>query len=162
MQPGGCVKKPPAMLRTILKVAVVLVIFVLVYNYFFGTSEEKAQSKEIFQEVKDVGVAVKDLLKSEKEKFDAGKYDNAIKDMRELIGNMESKAREVAPEYVDRVKQLEQKRKDLENQLEETKNTVNDVQEKARKIDQLNNDLDQLMKETEQVEQEIRRKSEPD
>ena len=150
------------MLKTILQVLVVVVVFVLVYNFFFGTSEEKENAKEIFQEVKEVGVAVKDLLKSEKEKFDAGKYDNAIKKMRELIQNLESNAREVAPEYVDRIKELEQKRKDLEGQLEQTKNVAEDTAEKAKKVEELNNDMDQLMQETEQIFQEIKNKKDPD
>lgn len=150
------------MLKTILQIVVVIVIFVLVYNFFFGTSEEKANAKEIFQEVKDVGVAVKDLLKSEKEKFDAGKYDNAIQKMRSLINNLEDNAREVAPEYVDRIKELEQKRQDLEGQLDDAKNTVDDVQEKAKKVEELNKDMDQLMQETEQIIQEIKQKKEPD
>lgn len=55
------------MLKTILQIVVVIVIFVLpCTNLFFGTSEEKANAKEIFQEVKDVGVAVKDLLDPKK------------------------------------------------------------------------------------------------
>ena len=78
------------MIKTIIQLAVVLVLFLLVYNYFMGTGEEKQNAKEIFREMKDVGVAVKDLLKSEKEKFDSGKYDNAIEKMRLLISNLES------------------------------------------------------------------------
>lgn len=149
-------------MKTIIQLAVVLVVFLLVYNYFMGTSEEKETSKEIFKELKDVGVAVKDLLKSEKEKFDAGKYDNAIQKMRLLISDLETNAREVAPEYVDRIKNLEEKRQDLQGQLDQAKNTAEEAGEQAKKVEKLNNDMDQLMQETEQIMNEIKRKSEPD
>jgi len=56
----------------LLKLAALLVIGILVYNYFFGTTEEKAQSKVIFSEAKDLGKAAWGLLKSEKEKFEDG------------------------------------------------------------------------------------------
>lgn len=148
------------MIKTILQIAVALVVFVLAYNFFFGTSEEKDHAKEIFQEVKDVGVAVKDLLKSEKEKFDAGKYDNAIEKMRGLFGDLESQAREFAPEYVDEVKNLEQRRKDLQGQLDQAKEAVDDTQEKADQVDQINRDLDDLMKDAERIIRDIREKSE--
>ena len=150
------------MIKTILQALVVIVVFVLVYNFFFGTTEEKQNATTIFKEVKDVGVSVKDLLQAEKEKFDAGKYDNAIQKMRELFQNLESNAREVAPEYVDRIKGLEQQRKDLENQLDQAKETVEDVGEKAKKVDEINKNLDQLMKDTEQVIKEIQEKKQPD
>ncbi|MBK6619853.1 MAG: hypothetical protein IPH04_21125 [Saprospirales bacterium] len=150
------------MIKTIIQLAVVLVLFLLVYNYFMGTGEEKQNAKEIFREMKDVGVAVKDLLKSEKEKFDSGKYDNAIEKMRLLISNLETNAREVAPEYVDRIQNLEEKRKDLEGQLDRAKNTTEVAGEQAEKVKELNQDMDQLMQETEQIMEEIKRKSEPD
>ena len=143
------------MIKTIIQVAVVLVIFVLGYNFFFGTSDEKENASEIFQEVKDVGVSVKDLLKAEKEKFDSGKYDNAIKKMRELFQDLESNAREVAPEYVDRIQNLESQRQDLEGQLDQAKETIEDVGEKAEKVKDLNRSLDQLMKDTEQIIKEM-------
>ncbi|MBK8491006.1 MAG: hypothetical protein IPL49_08985 [Saprospirales bacterium] len=150
------------MIKTIIQVLVVVVIFVLGYNFFFGTSQEKDNATQIFREVKDVGVSVKDLLKTEKEKFDSGKYDNAILKMRELFQNLESNAREVAPEYVDRIKDLENQRQDLEGQLDEAKETVEDAGEKAKKVDEINKGLDQLMKETEQIIKEMKTKKEPD
>ncbi|MCB9283957.1 MAG: hypothetical protein H6563_07790 [Lewinellaceae bacterium] len=146
------------MIKTIIQALVVIVVFVLAYNFFFGTSEEKQNATEIFKEVKDVGVSVKDLLQAEKEKFDAGKYDNAIQKMRELFQNLESNAREVAPEYVDRIKGLEQQRKDLETQLDQAKKTTDELGDKQQKVDEINKNLDQLMKETEQVIKDIQEK----
>lgn len=148
------------MIKTILQVLIVVVVFVLGYNFFFGTPEEKSNAKEIFQEVKDVGVAVKDLLKTEKEKFDEGKYDNAIQKMRGLFGDLESTAREVAPEYVDDIQRLEQRRKDLQTQLDQAKETAADTQEKADQVKEINRNMDDIMKEAERIMQEIKTKTE--
>jgi uncharacterized protein YoxC len=147
-------------MKTILQILVVVVVFILAYNFFFGTQEEKQNAQEIFQEVKDVGVAVKDLLKAEKEKFDEGKYDNAIAKMRELFQNLESQAREVAPEYVDEIQGLERQRKDLQGQLDQAKETTQDAGEQAKKIEDLNRSLDDLMKQTERIMQDIQEKTE--
>ena len=56
-------------MKTLLKIAAFLIIAVLVYNYFAGTPSEKAQSEKIFNEVKDLGSSVADLVKDEHKKF---------------------------------------------------------------------------------------------
>ncbi|HNM26497.1 MAG TPA: hypothetical protein PKL15_13740, partial [Saprospiraceae bacterium] len=66
------------MIRSLIKIGLVLIVAILVYNRFFGTSAEKEQSKKIFGEMRDVVVSVGQLVKSEKTKFDAGKYDGAL------------------------------------------------------------------------------------
>jgi basic membrane lipoprotein Med (substrate-binding protein (PBP1-ABC) superfamily) len=98
------------MIKNILQILVVVVVGVLVYNFFLGTPEEKQNARTIFNEVKDVGVAVKDLLQSEKEKFDAGKYDNALDQIGNLFDNMKTEAREFDEQYLDRIEDLERKR----------------------------------------------------
>ena len=65
------------MVRSLLKLAAVLIAAMLVYNYFFGTSNEKENSRKVFGQMRGVVVSVGDLLKSERAKFDAGKYDDA-------------------------------------------------------------------------------------
>ena len=72
------------MIKSLLKLLVILVVGILIYNLFLGTDEEKQGAKKIVGEVKDVGVAVKDLVKSEKEKFDKGKYDKAGESVKTL------------------------------------------------------------------------------
>ena len=69
------------MIRSLIKLLFILIVGVLIYNYFLGTPEEKENAKNIFSEVKDVAVGVKQLIKSEREKFDKGKYDDAVDKM---------------------------------------------------------------------------------
>ncbi len=109
------------MIRSILKIGVVVVLGLLIYNYFLGSPEEKAQSKEIFGKFKEVGKSIGNMLKTEKGKFDSGKYDNALGKVREMLGNLKSKAGEIGGDYKDKISNLEQKENELENMLKRLK-----------------------------------------
>ena len=132
------------MIRSILRLAVLLVIGILVYNFFFGTEVEKENSQKVFQEVKEVAVSVKDLIKSEREKFDEGKYDQALSKMGDLFGQLKEKAQEVEDNnYLEKLADLDKKRKELEKDWDahrpETESEQKDFQ----------NELKKLMEETE-------------
>jgi ABC-type transporter Mla subunit MlaD len=147
------------MIKSILKALFVLVVFILVYNYFFGTAEEKDRSKAIFNEVAGVTVSVKELLLSEKGKFNEGKYDNAIKEMRGLFSNLEANARELAPELVDQAKDLERRRQNLEGQLDRVKEQKDNLEERGDQIEELNKDMDSLMQDAQRLMKDIQKKS---
>jgi hypothetical protein len=105
------------MIGFLVKLAIVVVVGVLAYNYFFGTAEEKAQSSKVFGQVKDVAVSVGELAKSEKEKFDAGKYDAAL----DKLGGAYKAAREGAANLdasvLKRIGELEKRRQGLEKEV---------------------------------------------
>jgi len=105
------------MIRKIISTAVVLVIGLLVYNYFFGTPEEREQSKEIFGKGAEVVGAGTDLLKAEYQKFKDGKYDKAL----EKIGDLLSNIKEKGGDLVDEIDQWQEKKgtwEDKKNELE--------------------------------------------
>lgn len=134
------------MIRSILKLAAVLVVGILVYNYFFGTESEKESSQKIFQEVKEVAVSVKDLIQSEREKFDEGKYDQALSKMGDLFDQLKDKAKEVEDNnYLDKLTDLDKKRKDLNDQWEAHK------PESASEEKQYQDELKKLLEETEKL-----------
>ena len=144
------------MIRSVLKLLAVLVIGILVYNYFLGTDTEKENAKKIFGELKDVGVAVKDLLKSEKEKFDKGKYDKAVDKIGGVLDGLKKNAKEFDEKYLDRIQDLEKKREELEKALSE----YSDENEKdseftpkggAKDSNAIKKDLEDLMKQTESL-----------
>lgn len=143
------------MLRSLLKLAVVLVLAILVYNYFFGTSEEKAQSKEIFGEVRDLGKAAWGLLKSERQKFNDGKYEEAVDKVGGLINTMKDRAERLEDsDLINKVDELERKRKALERQLQEDTPENYDASEKAA----LKREWEDLMRETEDLMKELEEK----
>lgn len=143
------------MIKSLLKLLVVLVIGILIYNLFLGTDEEKQGAKKIVGEVKDVGVAVGDLLKSEKQKFDKGKYDKAIDKVGNMLSELKRNANEFDKKYVKRIDELEAKRKQLKDELDavsDTAGTGGETQQtKSIKEDskELMEELETLMKEME-------------
>jgi len=143
------------MLRSLLKLAVVLVLAILVYNYFFGTTEEKAQSKEIFGEVRDLGKAAWGLLRTERQKFNDGKYDEAVDKIGGLINTMKDRAERLEDsDLINKIDKLERKRKAIERQLQEDTPENYDAGEKAA----LKREWEELMRETEDVMKELEEK----
>ncbi|MEL7021072.1 MAG: hypothetical protein AAGK47_05650 [Bacteroidota bacterium] len=157
------------MIRSLIKLVLVLVVGILVYNFFFGTEVEKEQSRRVFNEVKEVGVAVRDLIKSEKEKFDAGKYDDALDKIENAFGNLRRKAEEIDDDdLLDRLAQLEQKRQALEENYRNRQGGVpSEFSEKGVRLEgfsakekrAMKRELDELLQETERIVDELERKS---
>jgi hypothetical protein len=108
------------MIKNLLKLAAVLVVGILVYNYFMGTEAEKQQSKEIFQKVKDLGSDAWNLLKAEKEKLDEGKYDGALDKISNLIDNLKDKAEAISDsDMLDRIADLERQKDALQEKMKD-------------------------------------------
>ncbi len=153
------------MIKSLLKLLLILVVGVLVYNYFLGTEEEKETAREVFGKVKDVGVAVKDLIQSEKEKFDKGKYDKALDKIGGLFEDLKQKAKDIDGNYLDRISQLEDKRRDLEDRLNslnhDQPDQYDDMQEKGDSTEKtkIRDDLEKLMEETERIMEDMKRDS---
>lgn len=154
------------MIKSLFKLALILVVGILVYNYFLGNATEQQNAKEVFGKIKEVGVAVKDLVKSEKEKFDEGKYDEALDKIGGLFDDLKQKAKDIDENYVDRIAQLEDKRKELEERLKnlnsgDRPDEYNGFTEKGGETEEnkLRKEIEKLMKQTEKVVQDMERSS---
>ncbi len=127
------------MIKHVLKLGALLLIGILGYNYFFGTATEKANSQKIFGQVKEVAVSVKNLVKNEKTKFDAGKYDKALqklggayKGIREKLGGIDKK-------LLDRIEHLDDRKAALQKEIQQVEKSgdvdkQNELQEKLTKL----------------------------
>ncbi len=111
-------------LRNLITLAIIVIFGILLYNRFLGTPEEQQQSKETFQTIgkafSDVGKSVGGLLKSEKEKYEAGKYDDALDKIGDLFQGLKQKAGELKDTgngIMDTIKDLEEKKEALSNQI---------------------------------------------
>jgi hypothetical protein len=122
------------MIKSLFKLLLLLIACLLVYNYFMGNAEEKRNARKIVGEMQDLALAVKDLLQSEKEKFDAGKYDRAVDKIGNLFSELRDSSRELDHNYLDRIEQLEQKRRKLEAKL-------SDYEQEVKKIEQLGDEF---------------------
>lgn len=107
-----------AMIRFILKIGMMLVAGILIYNFFFGTNEEKEQSRKIFGQLKDVVVSVSHLVKSEKQKYDAGKYDTALEKLGGAYQAVRKQAQHLDANLLKRLDELEQRKASLKAELD--------------------------------------------
>jgi len=136
------------MIGFLIKLALVAVIGVLAYNYFFGTSEEKAQSAKAFGQMKDVAVSVGQLAKSEKEKFDAGKYDAALEKLGTAYMKLREGARKLDAGLLKRIDTLEKRKADLERELVALEEGSASSEERNRRKAQLEKDLAALQRDS--------------
>ena len=105
-------------MSTLIKIGLFLLVGILVYNRFFGTDEEKQQSKEVFKKTGDALGAAWNLLKSEKQKFDGGKYDKVLDQLGNAYRAVRSRAQYVDEKVLQRLDELEQRKAALEEQLD--------------------------------------------
>lgn len=156
------------MIKSLLKLLAVLVLGILIYNLVLGTESEKEGAKKIFGEMKDVGVAVKDLLKTEKEKFDKGKYDKAVDKIGDMLSGLKRTAKDIDEKYLDRIERLEKKQRELREELSEFEETPEPSDNGNRGLlgnkknednaDAIRKDMQNLLKETESLLKEMESK----
>ena len=150
------------MINTLVKFGAILVIGILLYNYFFGDSAEKAQSKEIFGEMRDVVVSVGGLLKSEKAKYDAGKYDEALDKLGDAYVAIRKQAAVLDKEVMQELDDLEKRQKTLQKELDaiesaEGKSGTDSAEQAARKQD-LQKEMEALLRDTDKLIREAQEK----
>ena len=141
------------MLRTLLKIGLLLVVGILVYNYFLGNPSEKASSQKIFNEVKDLGAATWDLLKTEKEKFDNGKYDDALEKMGKVFDDLRGMARDLGNDVSEKVEDLDQRRKEIGEELRQAQESGSEISQAEK--ERLKREWEELMQETEDLMKEM-------
>lgn len=106
------------MIRSLIKIGLLLVVGILVYNYFFGTNEEQENARKVFGQVRGVVVSVGQLVRSEKEKFDAGKYDAALEKLGGVYKTIREQAKHVDEKVIKRLGELESRKAELQQELD--------------------------------------------
>ena len=137
------------MIRTLFKLALFLVLALVGYNYFFGTVEEKEQSREIVGKVGDLGRDAWNLLRGEREKLRAGKYDEALDNLDNLYGKLSERAEDLKDSgLIQDVHELRQRRADLEDMLRQNGGEEL-TPEGERKLEELTAETEDVMNEME-------------
>lgn len=106
------------MFNSLFKLGFLLLVGILVYNFFFGTSSEKETSRKIFGQTRDVIASVAGLIKDEKAKFDAGKYDAALEKLGGAYRAIRERAEYVDEKVLSRLDELERRKAQLEEELD--------------------------------------------
>lgn len=144
------------MIKSAIKVGLILVVGILSYNFFFGTPTEKEQSKEVFSKAKDITKSGWNLLKAERQKFKDGKYDNAVDKietgvdkMKDIYAVLRDNAKKVKDSGIlDKLDELEDRRKEIEDVLSSENPDSYDTKK-------LKSDWKDLMNETESMMEDI-------
>jgi len=142
------------MIRFVLKIAALLIAGILVYNYFFGTNEEQESSRKVFGQIRGVVTSVGQLVQSEKDKFDAGKYDAALDKLGGAYKAIRNQAQHVDDKVIKRLDELEDRKAELEqelDQIEAVDQQIEDTPKSKKKPSEA---------ELKQAEKQIRRKAE--
>ena len=99
------------LIKKIVPLVLLLATFLVGYNYFFGTKEEQESSREIIEQVKKLSSSVVKLLGSEKEKYQAGKYDGALEKVKSTFAVLKEKATQLGAkgqQIVNSIEEMEQ------------------------------------------------------
>lgn len=130
----------------LISLAFMLILGVLVYNYFLGDDVEQQQAKEIFKEGKELGKALKSLVKSEGKRYDEGKYDSIINKVKSAVGKDEKLEKQYSSQ-LDEIEDLQKKIEVEQEKKERNSPRYNEAEEKLlkklldTKLEQLSNDL---------------------
>lgn len=145
-------------MRRLIGLVIIVVGALIGYNYFFGTAEEQENAREIVDEVRNLGRASWELLKSEKEKMEAGKYDEAAEKFKHIFEQLKGIATdENNREYLDRLSDLERRRQDLERKLDSLNRPANyeESPAPAEPGSTIERDLTDLYRATEELMREM-------
>ena len=152
------------MIRSLLKLAFIAIICIVVYNRFFGTDTEQEQSKRIFKGVGSVFTEVRGLVNSERDKFDAGKYDAALDKMQTIIGRLKNHADDKNDSKLNRqIADLERRKAQLQREVDaspatdtgfqKTPDKVKKYTDMAKQMESLTNDIQRLVNQVAPEEQ---------
>ncbi|MEO7176172.1 MAG: hypothetical protein ABIV51_09755 [Saprospiraceae bacterium] len=141
------------MFKFLFRIAIIAIIGLVVYNYIWGNESEKAGSKRILSETKDLFVGIKDLISSEKTKFDAGKYDDALDKIKGVLQKIDRSGNKLNADKKARLELLQKQHLQLQEELKSVEN--GNSADQAKQKDKIKDEMDQLMKETEALLKEI-------
>ena len=139
-------------MRTLFKLVLLLVVGLVAYNYYYGSPRERAQSRRIVNQARELGSDTWELLRGEQEKLQSGKYDDALERLDDLYGDLRERVDRIGDRTLEeRLSELGRRRRDVERELpaEDT------LTRRARR------ELDALTDETEALMHEMEAKSKP-
>ena len=137
------------MIKLLIKIAIPIIIGILIYNYFFGTVKEKKTSVEVYTKVKDLSLSLVDVMRSEKEKFDEGKYDKAMDKLNDVYNAARNHDEDMTVSEKKELKKLESEKEELKKDIKETSKL--DQKKADEKSKSLNDRLYDLVKRTENL-----------
>ncbi len=132
------------MIKWLFRLVLLLALGLLAYNYFLDSKNEKDQSRAILQQMKQLGNSFSELLISEKEKFDAGKYHEASDKIGAFVEEIKTHSASLSNEEKVKLDVIEQKQIELKQQIEQTENLPAEEGDEQKK--KLHQQLEELLR----------------
>lgn len=101
-------------MRKLLFTLILLLAGYIGFMYFFGKGEDKSNAQAIVNETKDLGKAVADFLRGQKEKYDEGEFDQLIEKVSKTMDKLKSSSSENQSEVKDNLRDLEKELKQID------------------------------------------------
>ncbi len=101
-------------MKNLLYLIFVGVVIWVVYATFFGNSDDKAMRDRLFKGLSETGSAITDILQSQKGRYNAGEYDQALDKLSAVIEQLK-KAEGGTGEKAAEVARLEKQKAELES-----------------------------------------------
>lgn len=134
------------MIKKLIILAVVAIMAIIAYNYYYGSATEQASAENIVEQTKKLGKSVSNLLKDEKEAYDAGKYDEIVEHVRTVYDQV--------ADYINTLEEKDLKQR-YENLLKQFGNYKEFIEARKRNPSELSEeDYDQLTRILEMLEEE--------
>ena len=84
------------------------------YMYFFGKGDDKAQAQVIVTETRDLGRAVGDFLRNQKDKYDDGEFDRLIDKVSSNLEKLKSGSKDKNDQVRDDLRKLQTELKQVD------------------------------------------------
>ena len=125
-------------MRKLIFTLILLLAAYVGYMYFFGKGEDKEAARVIVHETRDLGRAVGDFLKKQKDRYDEGEFDLLIDKVSANLKKLKSAEAEKSAEAKEELRKL----RDELKQIDTTK--LNEENRKAleRTIREIEDQLD--------------------
>lgn len=140
-------------MKRIFSLLFILVVGILGYNFYFGSEEDKAKSREVTSKAKDLGKSVIGLLKSERNNFKDGKYNKALDKIGVVFKDIGEKAQELGGNFPDRYKGIEKQLEDLKAKSDRQNTTEPTDPDKEKK--EIGVQFDNMIKEIEALKKDM-------
>lgn len=108
------------------------------YMYYFGKGDDKSNAQTIVHETKDLGKAVGDFLRNQKEKYDDGEFNQLIDKVGKSLEKLKSASNESKEDVKTNLLELQRQLKEIDPQK------LNEENRKA--LEKLIKDVDEQLK----------------
>ena len=136
-------------MRTLIRIIFLLLILIFTYNYFLGDKDEKASTETVISNAKELIHSIGTVIKSEKEKYHDGKYDDAINKLGNLFETVKETITTSTAKSKNRLNELENQKLEIEEEYHQLKNEPDSIREVKK--EQLNKRLEKIISETEEI-----------